>query len=179
LLELAAQVPPGAGGVLALPYLEGERAPRWEPALRAELVGLHASSGPGEVARALLEGTAYGLAHIAHELANHGVTMARLVCGGTPARSRLWCAIKAAVLETPVEVPAYPELSAYGAALAAGAALGWWPAPGQGRPGDWPRLPGEVIEPRPCDAYHAGYERFVALGDRAQSLLRGERCPTR
>jgi xylulokinase len=171
LLALAADIPPGAGGVLVLPYLEGERAPRWEPRLRAELVGLGAATGPGEVTRALLEGTAYGLAHIAHELAGHGVTLHRLVCGGTPARSRLWCSIKAAVLDVPVEVPAYPSLTAYGAALAAGAALGWWPAPGTGRPGDWPRPAAEVIEPEPDPAYRDGYARFVALGDRAQESI--------
>jgi xylulokinase len=171
LLALAADVPPGAGGVLALPYLEGERAPRWEPRVRAELVGLGAATGPGEVTRALLEATAYGLAHIAHELAGHGVELRRLVCGGTPARSRLWCSIKAAVLEVPVEVPAYPSLTAYGAALAAGAALGWWPAPGAGRPGDWPRPTAEVIEPEADPVYCDGYARFVALGDRAQEAI--------
>jgi xylulokinase len=119
----------------------------------------------------LLEGTAYGLAHIARELAGHGVALHRLVCGGTPARSRLWCSIKAAVLDVPVEVPAYPSLTAYGAALAAGAALGWWPAPGTGRPGDWPRPAAEMIEPEPDPAYHDGYARFVALGDRAQESI--------
>ncbi len=171
LLALAEAVPPGAGGVLALPYLEGERAPRWEPRLRAELVGVSAATGPGEVTRALLEGTAYGLAHIAHELAGHGVELRRLVCGGTPARSRLWCAIKAAVLDTAVEVPAYPSLTAYGAALAAGAALGWWPAPGAGHPGDWPRLPAEVIQPESIPVYRDGYTRYVTLGDQAQESV--------
>jgi sugar (pentulose or hexulose) kinase len=172
LLALAAVVPAGAGGVIALPYLEGERAPRWESRLRAELVGLSATTGPGEVTRALLEGAAYGLAHIARQLAGHGIDLHRLVCAGTPARSRLWCAIKAAVLETPVEVPSYPSLTAYGAALAAGAALGWWPAPGAGRSGDWPRLPAEVIEPVPSPVYRDGYARFIALGDRAQEWIR-------
>jgi xylulokinase len=172
LLVLAAAVPPGAGGVLALPYLEGERAPRWEPRLRAELVGLGPATGAGEIARALLEATAYGLAHIARELALHGISMTRLVCGGSPARSRLWCSIKAAVLETPVERPRYPSLTAYGAALAAGAALGWWPAPGAGRSGDWPRLAAEVIDPEPSPVYRDGVARFIALGDRAQEWIR-------
>src|SRR5207245_2361956 len=76
LLELAAGVPPGAGGVGALPYLEGERAPRWNRELRAELVGLSMATGPAELARALLEAAAYGLAHIACELAGAAGTAA-------------------------------------------------------------------------------------------------------
>jgi sugar (pentulose or hexulose) kinase len=171
LLELAAGVPAGAGGVLALPYLEGERAPRWEPRLRAELVGLGSATGPAEVTRALLEGTAYGLAHIARALAAEGVGLERLVVGGRPARSALWTAIKASVLEVPVEVPAYTELSAYGAALAAGSALGWWPPPGGGSSGSWPRPAVTVVEPVPCEVYRRGFARFVALGDAAVDRL--------
>jgi xylulokinase len=171
LLTMAAGVPAGAHGVLALPYLEGERAPRWNRDLRAELVGLSSGTGRAEVARALLESTAYGLAHIARELADHGVPTRTLVVGGSPARSRLWCEIKASVLEVPVEVSSYPELASYGAALAAGAAAGWWPAPGAGRAGDWPRPDVRVIPPEPRDVYREGYRRFVELGDAAVRRL--------
>src|SRR3546814_987255 len=89
LVGLAAGVAPGAGGVLVLPYLEGERAPRWNRALRAEVTGLSSEHGPAELARAVLEGTAYGLAHIAEELRGEGVAIDVVACGGSPARSRL------------------------------------------------------------------------------------------
>ena len=124
-----------------------------------------------EVARALLESTAYGLAHIARELDARGVPTRRLVVGGSPARSELWCEIKAAVLEVPVEVSSYPELAAYGAGLAAGAAVGWWPAPGEGRAGDWPRPAVRVVAPEPSEVYRDGYARFVELGDEAVDRL--------
>ena len=175
LLDLAASVAPGAGGVLALPYLEGERAPRWDRDLRAELVGLSAATGPGEVMRALLEAAAYGLAHIARELDAQGIRTDVLAVGGSPARSPLWCEIKAAVLGVPVEVPEFPELASYGAALAAGAALGWWPRPGEGAAGDWPRPSVTVVEPTEQPEYQVGYERFVALGDEAVRRLAHER----
>jgi xylulokinase len=38
LIAAAEAVPPGAHGVMVLPFFEGERAPRWNPALRAEIV---------------------------------------------------------------------------------------------------------------------------------------------
>jgi xylulokinase len=184
LLALAADVPPGARGVVALPYLEGERAPRWDRELRAEMIGLSSAHGPADVARALLESTAYGLAHIAHELADQGVVTRRVVVGGSPARSALWSQIKASVLEVPVEVPEHTELAAYGAALAAGAAAGWWPRPGAGNAGDWPRPATRVIEPEPSDTYRAGYQQFVELGDEAMARLARRRtqeepCRTR
>ncbi|HSS10649.1 MAG TPA: FGGY-family carbohydrate kinase, partial [Acidimicrobiales bacterium] len=167
LLARAEGVPAGASGVLVLPYLEGERAPRWNRDLRAELVGISIDTGPGELTRAVLESSGYGLAHIAEELAGYGVYADVLVCAGAPARSRLWCSIKASVLELPVEIPDCPDLAAYGAALAAGSGVGWWPKPGQGTSGSWPRPPVEVIKPEPLPEYRAGYRRFLELGDAA------------
>jgi sugar (pentulose or hexulose) kinase len=171
LVELASGVASGAGGVLVLPYLEGERAPLWRRELRAEIVGLGSEHGPAELARAVLEGCAYGLAHIAAELRGAGVVIDRVVCGGAPARSRLWCQIKADVLGVPVEVPDEVDLAAYGAALAAGAAAGWWPPPGEGASGGWPRPATTTLDPRPMPAYADGYARFVELGDAAVARL--------
>lgn len=171
LVGLAAAVPAGADGVLVLPYLEGERAPRWNRELRAEIVGLGSEHGVEHLARAVLEGTSYGLAHVAEELRTAGVPIEVVVCGGSPARSPLWCRIKASVLGVPVEVPDEPDLAAYGAALAAGAGAGWWPRPGDGAAGAWPRPATTTVEPLDEPAYRAGYERFVALGDAAVARL--------
>jgi xylulokinase len=168
LLALAAKAPPGAGGVLVLPYLEGERAPRWNRGLRAEVVGLGSDTGRAEVARAVLEAAAYGLRHIADSLP---VQLRVLVCAGSPALSPLWCSIKASVLEVPVEVPVETDLAAYGAALAAGAGAGWWPGPGEGWGGSWPRPPVTVVEPLPDPAYAAAHRRFIELGDAAERRL--------
>ncbi|MEV8632163.1 FGGY-family carbohydrate kinase [Streptosporangium sp. NPDC051023] len=177
LLELAAAVPAGADGVIVLPYLEGERAPRWNRQLRAEIVGLGSGCGPGHLARAVLEGAAYGLRNIADSLP---VALDVLVCAGSPARSPLWCQIKADVLEVPVEVPAETDLAAYGAALAAGAGAGWWPRPGEASGGSWPRPPVTVVEPSPRSVYRETYRRFVSLGDAAELRLTDKEflCPT-
>ncbi|GAA3789542.1 hypothetical protein GCM10022226_05340 [Sphaerisporangium flaviroseum] len=178
LLELAEAVSPGSGGLLVLPYLEGERAPRWNRELRAEIVGIGTGHGPAHVCRAVMEGAAYGLRHIADALP---VSLGVLVCAGSPARSPLWCRIKADVLEVPVEVPAETGLAAYGAALAAGAGAGWWPAPGTAPGGSWPRPSVTVVEPSPDPVYRDAYRRFIALGDAAELRLASEEslCPTR
>ena len=171
LIELAAKVPAGSHGVMALPFLEGERAPRWNPDLRAEIVGLHIDHDVGVISRALLESTAYGLGHIAQDLAAQGVVLERLVCSGGPARSGLWSSIKAAVLEVPIDIPSCDEMAAYGAALGAGAALGWWPRPGEGKAGDWPVPEMTTIDPEPLDVYRQGQQRFIELGDAAAAKI--------
>jgi sugar (pentulose or hexulose) kinase len=156
--------------VMLLPYLNGERAPRWNPSLRGELSGISTGTGVADLARATLEGTAYGLAHIVQLLRDAGARVDSLVCSGSPARSDLWCQIKASVLGVPVDVPADSNLAAYGAALAAGAGAGWWPKPGNGDPGAWPRPQMRRIEPQESPAHAQGLRRFITLGDAAERL---------
>ena len=171
LIESAAGVPPGSHGVAVLPFLEGERAPRWEPGLRAEMTGLGSDTGVDVVTRALLESTAYGLAHIAAGLAEQGVELNRLVCSGSPAKSELWTSIKAAVLGVPIDVPHCVHMAAYGAALGAGSSLGWWPLPGEGRSGDWPTPDVRTFDPETSPVYEEGLRRFITLGDAATARL--------
>ena len=45
--------------LLFLPYLQGERVPYWDPSLRGAFIGLHRRHGPGDLARAALEGIAF------------------------------------------------------------------------------------------------------------------------
>ncbi|MDH3730995.1 MAG: hypothetical protein OES13_07730, partial [Acidimicrobiia bacterium] len=84
---------------------------------------------------------------------------------------RLWSSIKASVLEVPVDVPEFHHMSAYGAAFGAGAALEWWPRPGDGGPGDWPTPAMTTIEPEPLEVYREGLQTFIALGDAAEARL--------
>jgi sugar (pentulose or hexulose) kinase len=171
LISAAAAVPPGAYGVMVLPFFEGERAPRWNTSLRAEIVGLHLEHGTEVVTRALLESAAYGLAHIARKLADQGVGLDRVVCSGATSRSRLWTEIKAAVLEVPFDVPECEQMASYGAALTAGAGIGWWPRPGEGQPGAWPQPAMTTIAPEPLEVYRVNVDRFIALGDAAEARV--------
>jgi xylulokinase len=171
-LALAQPVPPGARGVMVLPYLEGERAPRWNPSLRAHVAGIGADTGNAELVRAVLEGCAYGLRHVKSALDRAGITTESMVVGGSAARSRLWNEIKASVLGVIVEVPEISDLAAYGAALAAGAGAGWWAVPGCATSGTWPRPAMTTIDPIEEPAYDDGFARFVELGDAVEALVR-------
>lgn len=174
LLELAESSPPGASGVTFLPYLEGERSPRWNVGLTGEFHGITSATGVEDLARAVLEGTAFGLGHIARMLASARVRTSVVTCTGSPSRSRLWCEIKASVLGVPFDVSGFSELSAYGAALAAGAGAGWWPRPATAVAGSWPRPPMTRVEPLRYDGYESLLDSFIEIGDLAERRLTGD-----
>jgi xylulokinase len=127
LLAEAAAVPAGAGGVLFLPYLAGERSPLWDPSARGAFAGLSLRHGRAEMTRAILEAAAFAIRHVAEPiLAAGGRVEAMRVCGG-PARSDAWNQIKADVTGFPVEVPRILETAVVGAAIIAAAGVGAHP----------------------------------------------------
>jgi xylulokinase len=133
----AAQVPPGASGLLFLPYLLGERSPHWNPLARGAFVGLAMPDGRGELARAVLEGVAFNLRAIMEILVGEsktfevsenleGLRAMRLIGGG--GKSALWRQILADVYGLPVELVALPaSATALGAAIAGGVGVGIYP----------------------------------------------------
>ena len=57
----AEESPPGANGLIFLPYMMGERSPIWDPHARGVFFGLSLSTTRADMIRAILEGAAYGL----------------------------------------------------------------------------------------------------------------------
>lgn len=122
-LEAAAKAPPGARGLLFLPYLQGERAPIWDPLARGAFIGLHREHGLPEMARAVLEGVAFTV----RQLIRAGATVpAEVIASGGGARSPLWTQIKADVLGVPVTTLEVSETGVLGAAMLAATGLGWF-----------------------------------------------------
>jgi xylulokinase len=111
---------PGVEGLLFAPYLAGERTPHVDPDARAAFTGLSLRHDRGALARAVLEGVAFGLRDSLELLRELGVdaTVGRVSGGG--ARSELWLRITASVLGLPLERVQLEEGAAYGAALLAG-----------------------------------------------------------
>ncbi|MBV8080895.1 MAG: xylulokinase [Actinobacteria bacterium] len=122
--EEAALWPVGIEGLLFAPYLAGERTPHADPDARGAFVGLSLRHDRGALARAVLEGVAFGLRESLDLLRELGVepTVGRVSGGG--AASELWVRIVASVLGLPLERVAVEEGAAYGAALLAGVRAG-------------------------------------------------------
>jgi xylulokinase len=124
LFEAAASVDPGAGGLVFLPYLAGERAPIFDERARGVLFGLTLAHGPEHMARAALEGAAYAVRHVAEPLGEAGAPVRELRPAGRAAPGDLWARIKADVLGVPVAIPAVGDTAALGAAILAAVGVG-------------------------------------------------------
>ena len=127
LLEEVADTPPGAEGLVFLPYLAGERSPLWDPSARGVLAGLTLGHRRGHVARAIVEASALALRHVAEPMLAAGITIRDLrVCGG-PARSDTWNQIKADVTGLGVAVPRVLETAVVGSAILGAVGIGAFP----------------------------------------------------
>jgi xylulokinase len=127
LVASAAGVPAGSEGLWFLPYLSGERSPYPDPQARGAFVGLTLAHDQRHLARAVLEGVAYGLRDGLDLMIAAGMpppAQVRASGGGTA--SPLWRQILADVLETEIATVNTSEGAAFGAALLSTVAAGWY-----------------------------------------------------
>ncbi len=120
--RLAGAAPPGAGGLVLLPYLDGERTPN-RPKARGVLAGFDSSVSREQLARAALEGVACSLVDAFEALAGHVALDGRIVLTGGGARSELLRTILVDLLGRPVVLPDVAEPVATGACVQAAAAF--------------------------------------------------------
>jgi len=132
LSRLALSAPPGADGLVLLPYLDGERTPN-RPDATGVLHGLtHTNSTPAHFARAAIEGMLCGLADGLDALVAQGVKPRRVLLIGGGAASDAVRRIAPAIFGCPVAVPSPSEYVADGAARQAA-----WILSGQTQPPQW------------------------------------------
>lgn len=119
----AAAAPAGSEGLVFLPYLTGERTPHPDPLARGAFVGLTVRHGLGHMARAVMEGVAFGLRDSV-ELMAAEMELGEVRVSGGGASSDLWLRIIADVIGLPVRVVGTAESAAHGAAILAATGAG-------------------------------------------------------
>lgn len=123
LSALALDAPSGAGGVVLVPYFDGERTPN-RPGATGSMVGLRSDVSPAQVARAAFEGVVCGLLDALDALTRTGVaTTGRLIVLGGGARSAAYPALLASLSGRPVTVVEAVDQVAAGACVQAAAVL--------------------------------------------------------
>lgn len=122
LAETAAK---GPTGILYFPYLAGSGAPHSDPAATGAFIGLRTNHTRADIAKAVLEGTAYEMEFIrrAGERMNGGEISCLTVAGGGT-RSRVWLQIKADISGCEIRIPAESDMTLLGAALTAASGSG-------------------------------------------------------
>jgi gluconokinase len=124
LLEAASRISPGAGGLVFLPFLTGERAPIYNSEARGTYFGAHLGHRQEHFVRAGLEGVMLAVLSVAEALKELAGPAREVRASGGFARSRLWVQMLADMLGQEVSVPRVTEASALGAAVIAMQGLG-------------------------------------------------------
>ncbi len=122
--QAALRLKPGAGGLLALDWNNGNRTILVDQQLTGMILGLTLHSTPAEIFRALVEATAFGARMIRDRMTEYGVPVERVInCGGIAKKSALVMQIYADVLDCPMLVAGSEQACALGSAMA-GAVVG-------------------------------------------------------
>jgi D-xylulose kinase len=115
--QLASAAPPGAEGIVLLPYFNGERTPAL-PNAKAVFFGLTGTNYiAANLARASMEGATLGLRYGLDVLRQQGITPTEIRLVGGGARSPLWRQMVAEIFNCPVVCPESSEAGAVGAAI--------------------------------------------------------------
>lgn len=120
----AAASPPGAKGLLTLPYFGMARSPLFDARARGVIVGLTLTHNRGDLLRAILEGTAFEVRHNLEVMAEAGAPARRLFAVGGGTRSGVWSRIVTDVTGQPQVVPAQTIGASFGDALLAARGVG-------------------------------------------------------
>lgn len=157
LLAEAAASPTGARGLLMLPYFAGERTPILDPHARGVIAGLTLRHGRGDLYRAALEATAFGVRHNVEAMRAAGADIRRIVAVGGGTQGGLWLQIVSDVTGLVQEVPRTTVGASFGAAFLAAAAVA---APGEAPSiAEWNPVATTV---RPDPAAQALYDELFA-----------------
>jgi xylulokinase len=124
LTQMATEVAPGCEGLIFLPYMMGERSPIWNTNARGVFFGLTLTTTPQMMFRAVLEGTAFALAHNVEIGKQSGIKIDEIRSIGGGSKSELWNQIKADVLGLPIAILKDSSGAAVGDAYLAGLGSG-------------------------------------------------------
>jgi xylulokinase len=170
--ELVSKTEPGAGGIIYLPYLAGEKSPIWNPQARGVFFGIGLESSYGDFVRAVMEGVAFSLKDCLDLLQDENVTAKGAIpLGGGVAKSSIWCQIIADVLQRPILKLKYTETETLGDMILAGMSVGM---PGIDRKfGRKMAAKGELVEPNPARAelYEQQFKKYKKLYARVKDLF--------
>ena len=166
--------PPGAGGIVFLPYLAGERSPIWNPDASGTWFGLTRNTGRPDMIRAVFEASAYAMRQLMEEARKTWGWYPETIMGvGGGVQSSLWNRIKADVMSVRYATSENSDAAALGAALMGGIAGGMFADTGDSA---IPRLEsyGQPLEPDKAvkDVYHRMFDIYTSLYPRLESSMR-------
>lgn len=162
----AANSPPGANGLLMLPYFSGERTPIHDVNAKGALFGLNLTHTRGDIYRALIEGIAHGTRHVTDTFAELGQSPNRLLAVGGGTKNALWLQATSDITGIDQIVCEKTSGASYGDAFLAALAVGlvkrsdiakWNPV-------------AKTVTAQPNAAYDKGYDLFRRLYEQTKDI---------
>ncbi|MCL6283922.1 FGGY-family carbohydrate kinase [Ruegeria sp. 2012CJ41-6] len=166
LAQEAASSPPGAKGLLVLPYFSGERTPIHDVHAKGAVFGLNLTHSRGDIYRALIEGIAHGTRHVTDTFAELGQSPKRLLAVGGGTKNALWLQATSDITGIDQVVCKKSTGASYGDAFLAALAVGlvkrrditvWNP-------------PVKVIKARSIATYEKAYGLFRRLYEQTKDI---------
>jgi xylulokinase len=161
-------VPPGAKGLLFLPYFSGERTPIHDPHAKGAFFGLNLTHTRAHMYRALLEGIAHGTGHVAETYREAGAEPSRVLAVGGGTKNEIWMQATSDISGLPQDVCKRTTGAAYGDAFIARVALG------QAEVNDiatWNPVERSVL-PRKREEYEKAYQLFRRLYEQTKEIAK-------
>lgn len=159
LVEEASASPPGANGLIVLPYFSGERTPIHDPLAKGAFFGLNLTHTRGDMFRAVVEGIAHGTAHIFETYREVGAAPKRVLAVGGGVKNRVWLEATSDIGGVPQAVCEKTMGASFGDAFLAACAVG------AAVPEDiasWNPVV-ETVEPRELDVHERNRDLFRKL----------------
>jgi xylulokinase len=124
LAELAAHPPPGANGLMVLPYFSGERTPFYDANARGVIAGLSLKHTRADIYRAILESIGFGIRHNIEAMIAAGLVPQRCLAVGGGTKNPLWLQMVSDIAGIDQYVPDQHYGACYGDAFLAGVGAG-------------------------------------------------------
>ncbi len=171
LTEAVADQAPGASGLLALDWNNGNRTVLVDQRLTGMIMGQTLQTSQAEIYRALIEATAFGARMIIERISEYGVPIHRIVCaGGIAEKNAMLMQIYADVTGREMRVSASSQTCALGAAVGAAVIAGAYP---DFKSAQTAMTSLKEIVYRPTPEAHAVYNQLFALYSQVHDAFGG------
>ena len=158
--------PPGANGLILLPYFSGERTPIHDPQAKGCLFGLNLTHTRGDICRAVLEGIANGTAHVIETYREAGQPPGRVLAVGGGVRNATWLQATSDIAQVDQIIADKTVGASYGNAFLAACASG------VAKPQDidsWNPVRRQIV-PRDIAVYRKHYQLFRRLYEQTRDI---------
>jgi xylulokinase len=122
--EMISEVPPGAKGLVMMPYWASAGTPRWDPHARGTLIGLTFAHDKACMARAFMEGITLEQKDILTSMKNTGIKLNQVRIMGGATKSDIWNQMQADMYNLPVETLKVTDAAVLGAAICGAVSIG-------------------------------------------------------